>query len=269
MSIWDESVNNSRTVSRERIDTTSRITRQLREDAEDISRSLDAFLAERALASKKANEALALYDSEIAEIGDIAEDTIPEPSVDHNVMRHLHLVKSGPENDDYNDYGNDSFDYEDDFQPMVDENYQKEIEEKHKLLDLGLIKREMPSFEQKNELRNSMFNYLDKCRIEELQLEVEHDRLRDNDDPEAESVAEALYTIRKRNTEGLLEMIDDYQPIAFGKAWGNDVDYIGITRKLSEMMTANSPQEMSLKMREIINDDLTKSIKKKKKNFRK
>lgn len=268
MSIWDESVN-SRSISRERIDTTSRITRQLREDAEDISRSLDAFLAERALASKKANEALALYDSEIAEIGDIAEDIIPEPSVDHNVMRHLHLVKSGPENDDYNEYGNDSFDYEDDFQPMVDENYQKEIEEKHKLLDLGLMKREMPSFEQKNELRNGMFNYLDKCRIEELQLEVEYDRLRDNDDPEAESVAEALYTVRKRNTEGLLEMIDDYQPIAFGKAWGNDVDYIGITRKLSEMMSASTPQEMSLKMREIVNDDLSKSKTKKKKNSKK
>ena len=268
MSIWDESVN-SRTVSRERINTTTRITRQLREDSEDISRSLDAFLAERALASKKTNEALALFDSEMAEIGDIADESIPEASVDHNVMRHLHLVKTGPENDDYNEYGDDSFDYEDDFNPTANANYQREIEEKHKLLDLGLMKREMPSFEQKNELRNGMFDFLDKCRIEELQLEVEYDRLRDNDDPEAESVAEALYTIRKRNTESLLEMIDDYQPLAFGKAWGNDADYIGITRKLGEMMSSNNPQEVSLRMREIINDDLSKTTKKKKKNIKK
>ena len=266
MSIWDESVQ-SRTTSRERIDTTSRITRQLRDDAEDISRSLDAFLAERALATKKANEALALFDAEIAEIGDTNDDVLPEPSVDHNVMRHLNLVKSGPEKDQYDDYDNDGFDYDDN--NLFDEKYQKEIEEKHKALGLGLIKREMPSFEQKNDLRNNMFSFLDRCRIEELQLEVEYDRLRDNDDPEAESIAEALYAVRKRNSEGLLEMIDDYQPLAFGRAWGNDADYITITRKLGDMMSTNNPQELALKMREIIDEDLSKPTKSKKNKSRK
>jgi len=263
MSIWDDSVH-SRTTSRERIDTTSRITRQLREDAEDISRSLDAFLAERALVSKKANEALALFDAELADIGDTNDDIIPEPSVDHNVMRHLNLVKSGPEKDEYDDYENDGFDYDD--ENIFDEKHQKEIEEKHRALGLGLIKREIPSFEQKNDLRNNMFSYLDRCRIEELQLEVEYDRLRDNDDPEAESVAEALYSVRKRNSGGLLEMIDDYQPLAFGRAWGNDPDYINITRKLNVMMSTTSPQELALKMREIVDEDFSKSKNKKNKS---
>lgn len=264
MSLWDDSVQ-SRTTSRERVDTTNRITRQLREDAEDISRSLDAFLAERALVTNKANQALALFDAEIAELGDTNDEIIPEPSIDHNVMRHLNLVKSGEKDDYDDDYGNDSFDYEEENQ-LYDEKHQKEIEEKHRALELGLLKREVPSFEQKNELRSNMFSYLDKCRIEELQLEVEYDRLRDNDDPEAESVAEALYTIRKRNSTGLLEMIDDYQPVAFGKAWGNDNDYITITRKLNSMMASSNPQELALQMRQIIDEDLSKPAKSSKKN---
>jgi hypothetical protein len=60
-------------------------------------------------------------------------------------------------------------------------------------------------------------------------------------------------------------MIDDYQPLAFGKAWGNDADYIAITRKLGDMMSiTNSPQEIALKMREIIDEDLSKPPKSKK-----
>ena len=39
-------------------------------------------------------------------------------------------------------------------------------------------------------------------------------------------------------------MIDDYQPLAFGRAWGNDADYITITRKLGDMMSTNNPQEI-------------------------
>ena len=64
-------------------------------------------------------------------------------------------------------------------------------------------------------------------------------------------------------------MIDDYQPLAFGRAWGNDADYITITRKLGDMMSTNNPQELALKMREIIDEDLSKPTKSKKNKSRK
>ena len=71
---------------------TREISRRLQEDADEVSRSLDAFLSERMAALKHQQTALDAYDLEMADLGEGSvggQEGGEGAPVDHNLMRHI------------------------------------------------------------------------------------------------------------------------------------------------------------------------------------
>ncbi len=240
-----------------------RVARRLKQDSEDISRALDEFLAERNAATKMQRDALDNYDQEIANIGVIeGEDDMEVAEVDHNVMRHMNLTKQSNEKLDFNEYADDEFEADVDADLMAQI---KAIQRMSSSTKKGppevelMTKKEIPGFEDKVKLRTEIFNFLDGCRIEEMQLELEFERVKEQGGLVAEKAAETLFAVQKRNHEQLKDMFDEYQPVAFGKAWGNDPDYQLMSDTLKKMISSDD----HLNIDEIIGK------KKKKKSVRK
>lgn len=229
-----------------------RVNRRLRQDAEDISRALDDFLAERSAATKLQNDAYDQYEAEIAAIGETddeyKQDELPyesEQLVDHNVMRQFNVVKNADQDinfdQTYSDYNQDEFENEGgntiDLVNQI-KALQKMSADKPKNYTIleDTHKKEIPNFQQKAAMREEMFNYLDSCRLEEAQLEFEYERVADVGGLIAEKAAETLYAVQKRNFEGLKDIMKEYQPVAFGTAWGNDPEYISMSESLKKMV---------------------------------
>jgi len=241
-----------------------RIARRLKQDSEDISRALDEFLAERNAATKMQRDALDNYDQEIANIGLIeGENDIEDAEVDHNVMRQMNITKQNNEKIEFNEYADDEFESD------VDVDLMAQIKAIQKM-SMGtkkgppevelMTKKEIPGFEEKVKLRTEIFNFLDGCRIEEMQLELEFERVKEQGGLVAEKAAETLFAVQKRNHEQLKDMFDEYQPVAFGKAWGNDPDYQLMSDTLKNMI--NSDDHLNI-------DDIIGKKKKKKSSMRK
>ena len=107
------------------------LANELRSESEAISNALDDFLRERNAASQMQAEALAIYEAEMADIGDISdeedelEDDInndynsdmlaPKGGVDHNVRRLAKQSNDSEELDNEDDY-DDDYGYDDEFE---------------------------------------------------------------------------------------------------------------------------------------------------------
>jgi len=241
-----------------------RVARRLKQDSEEISRALDEFLAERNAATKMQRDALENYDQEIANIGFIeGENELEDAEVDHNVMRQMNLTKQSNERLEFNDYADEEFEADVDADLMAQI---KAIQKMSSGTKKGppevqlMTKKEIPGFEEKVKLRTEIFNFLDGCRIEEMQLELEYERVKEQGGLVAEKAAETLFAVQKRNHEQLKDMFDDYQPIAFGKAWGNDPDYQLMSETLKKMVS--SDEHLNI-------DDIIGKKKKKKSSTRK
>jgi len=151
-----------------------RKTDLLRRDSEDISRSLDEFLKQRADVADAQRQALLEYNLELLNIGEVKEDPEPIPAaftytnegnVEHNVMRHINHKGDDPNSDE--DYGvldtsNTRNRSASQFQRSSSYVKKKELR--------PMTKAEMPSHEEKSHIRVQMFKFLESTRLEELEL---------------------------------------------------------------------------------------------------
>lgn len=230
-----------------------KIAKRLQKDSEEINRALNDFLLEREAVSRAQAAAYAAYEAEVAALGvdgsvtSSAVITNSDDSVDHNVMRQMKLVNESDEKLELDEYAYDSFDQLDEelkerlSATSISTNSPNKSKKINPLFRLAPEKAPMPGFEEKAAMRMEMFSFLDNARIEEMQLELEYERIKNEvGGAEAERAAEELFAVQMRNSNTLKEMFVEYQPIAFGKAWGRDPDYLSMAEKLKAMVASNS-----------------------------
>lgn len=70
--------------------------------------------------------------------------------------------------------------------------------------------------------------------------------------------ADKYFGLQKRNAVTLKTIIDDYQPVPFSKAWGNDADYMKLTTRLKNAMIGDE----NINMKAILKADRKKKMKK-------
>ena len=212
------------------------ISRRLAEDSAEVTRSLDLFMNERMAALRAQERALEVYDAEMAEIGEGSIASSVEEPVDHNLMRHLNATRIAAMSDDYDEFES----ARGDLQHLMNSERRKDnmgggdkIE-----FDKGLEpKPEMPDAAAKASMREEMFNFLDNSRMEEMKLELEYEKLREEIGlARAEPLAEDLLALQKANHRKLLDMFKVYQPKSFGAAWGNDPDYVKMASEMDALI---------------------------------
>jgi len=232
---------------------TREISRRLQEDADEVSRSLDVFLSERRAALKHQQTALDAYDLEMADLGEgslSGEEGAGGAPVDHNLMRHMGAsrfaaLEAGSNFDEYerererDDFVTDIRDRQFIHDQVV--NNKKERVE----FDKGLEpKPPVPSVEEKSELREEIFDFLDASRMEEMRVELEYEQLKSQVGVErAEYLAESLFALQKANYAKLKDMFVFYQPGGSGKAWGNDPDYLELSADLERKLALSQASE--------------------------
>ena len=210
----------------------SEIKNRLAEDAKEIDNALAIFMSERAVETDRQKRAEQAYQAEMDEIERDQEALgIDEAksTVDHNMMRHLNITKYSSERDDFDEFNKvrEEEEYTRRFEPgYVDEPIKVEF-------DKGLEpKPPMPDPEEKALIREQIFSLLEETKTEEMHLELQYEKLRDEVGAfKAEHLAEGLFTIQKENYTKLKNKLEEYQPQGFGKAWGNDPDYIAIMKE--------------------------------------
>ncbi len=106
-----------------------------------------------------------------------------------------------------------------------------------------------------------MFSFLEVSRLEEQELEEIYQRLKDEGGKPAQDAFENMYNVQKSNAIRVKEMIDDYQPAPFARAWGNDSDYLSISNKLKSALMSDEPVNLKSILRSAKNP---KKLKKKK-----
>ena len=217
----------------------SEIQNRLAEDAQEIDNALAIFMSERAVELDRQKKAQDAYAAEMEEIERDQEDLgfdEGKSTVDHNMMRHLNITKHSSERNDFDEFNRvrEDEEYTRRFEPgYVDEPIKTEF-------DKGLVpKPPMPDPEEKAIIREQIFSLLDETRTEEMHLELQYEKLRDEVGSfKAEHLAEGLFTVQKANYTKLKDKLEEYQPQGFGKAWGNDPDYISIMKELQEKLGA-------------------------------
>jgi hypothetical protein len=167
----------------------------------------------------------------------------PVGHVDHNILRHLRIERDSEE---YKRFENPN--------PLgLAEKLRKNIEDLHTMPAEHEVKAP-PNLEEKANIREKMFSFLDESRMEETRLvrsvydlafvavaslvlspltshvdnsqELEYDQAKAHGDVKlAEEIAEALFILQKSNCENLSDIISSYKPSAFSKVWGNDAEY--------------------------------------------
>ena len=168
--------------------------------------------------------------------------------VDHNMMRYLNMNNSGGDfevkltNESPINTTTDSQQEKRFTEGYVDQPVDIEF-------DKGLDgKLPVPTVEEKQNLRDQIFSMLDDFRVEETQLELEYDKLRNDVGlKRAEYLAEGLFTIQKENYTKLKKVLTIYQPQGFGKAWGNDADYLAISKLLKKRLKNMDKEHMEKK----------------------
>lgn len=227
------------------------MARRLREDAQEIDQSLEEFMRNRLDCIEAQRRALDEYNEEIARISEEHNGVMggPEPEeerTDHNLNRHLNLSKKAdyqPEDDI--DYDASGWGGEDGGSSRFDTNYVDVPKKEY--FDKGLKpKPPVPSREAKEKMREAVFNMLEQSQTEEMQLQLEYERKREQVGAfRAEYLAEGLFTVQKDNFARLKGMISDYQPQGFGKAWGNDPDYVRMSEELKTRLTKLDAEEVA------------------------
>ena len=188
---------------------------------------------------RRAND---MFEAEMAEIAEqeaatgLDGDPDAKASVDHNMMRHLNITKRSSDTNNFDAFNQvrEEEEFNHRFTPgYVDEPVRAEF-------DKGLTpKPPMPDDEEKAVIREEIFSLLSESKAEEFALELQYDKLREQIGAfRSEHLAEGLFTVQKENYIKLKHKLDEYQPQGFGKAWGNDPDYIAIMNELKETLEA-------------------------------
>jgi hypothetical protein len=229
-------------------DFNSEISRRLREDAIEITQSLEMFMQERNACIRRQSDALEEYRSAIAEIGGDLIDadngkSEDEGKTDHNLNRHLKLTKKAVLDDDYAEYEKNRLAEDSYFGSRFDPDYVDVPQKEH--FDKGLTpKPAVPNLLEKAAIRERVFELLRTSRDDETQMELEYERVREEIGAfRAEYLAEGLFTTQKENYGKLKSMIAEYQPQGFGKAWGNDPDYVQMAEELKNQLVALDVEE--------------------------
>jgi len=209
------------------------ITRRLAEDSEEVTRSLDLFMSERTSALKQQERALEAYEAELREIGEGSVASSVDESVDHNLMRHLNATRTAALGDNYDEFETARHDLEHTLTAEKRGPKKEKIE-----FDKGLEpKPEVPDAARKADLREDMFAFLDSAHMEEMRLELEYERIKQEQGMEsAEYAADALLSLQKINHKKLLDMFKVYQPQSFGTAWANDPDFQVMAQDLERLI---------------------------------
>ena len=218
----------------------SEIYNRLAQDAAEIDNALAEFMSERSKEVERQKQAEDVYAAEMDEIERNQEAlgfNETKSTVDHNMMRHLNITKFSSERDDFDGFNRvrEEEEYTRRFEPgYVDEPIPVEF-------DKGLTpKPPMPDPEEKAAIREQIFSLLEESKAEEMHLELQYEKLRDEVGAfKAEHLAEGLFTVQKANYAKLKEKLEEYQPQGFGKAWGNDPDYIEIMKELQDKLGAS------------------------------
>ena len=210
------------------------LLRQLGQKDGEIDRLLNVYRDERISSSNRREQAEERYARELQEIADL-DDIDNElnrieaehQGVDHNIMRHLHANNRGGSYDD------DQFDDGGD-----DEEEQAYLDEQQQLMESEKVGRKKanppvvlerrhsaPSFEAKEGMREALFGYLTAAREDEIELEMECERLKEIGGHAAEDASDRLFATQKANAVALLNMLRDYCPQTSGQVWGRDPDF--------------------------------------------
>ena len=228
-------------------DFDSEISRRLREDAIEITKSLEIFMSERNACMQRQSDAMDEYLAAIAEIGgDLVEEYkghIEEEKTDHNLNRHLKLTKKAILDDDYPEYEKYRLAEDSYYASRFDTDYVDVPQKEY--FDKGLTpKPAMPSLIEKAAIRERVFEQMRTARDTETQMELEYDRVREEVGAfRAEYLAEGIFTTQKENYGKIKSLIAEYQPQGFGKAWGNDPDYVKMSEELKNQLTALDKEE--------------------------
>lgn len=94
--------------------------------------------------------------------------------------------------------------------------------------------------------------------------EAEHEKAKTVGDKEGEAAAENLLVIQLKNASLLKEAFDQYNPIPPRKVWGNDPEYLSITRDLRRALVSESDDGVRKILRGALKTKLNKPKKKKK-----
>lgn len=226
-----------------------RIARQLLLDSEDLDQSMLSYAETRKGAIRMQNLAFAEYEDEMEAIGMIDEEYEFEQeddnaNVDHNIARHLNIDKEA-DDDDWEDIDGD-------FEEEEEPNNEFKILQGPKKVKKTYMKEEKtrpPSMNQKKDMREKMFSYLDEARINEMRLELAYEVAKNDDEldmKQIDAMAENLYVVRKKNSTALFDFMDTYQSNPNGKVWGNDPDYMIMLKSLAKLGTEKSAVRMEM-----------------------
>ena len=80
------------------------------------------------------------------------------------------------------------------------------------------------------------------------------------EEKQADLLFDNLLNVQQQNVEHLKALFDEYQPKPFGKAWGNDPDYVNLSNKLKAMLSSGK----KIKISEILNEKKSTGNNKKK-----
>lgn len=251
-----------------------RVFERLKKDSEEIELALDQFMKERDTALHGQLLAKNDYDADMKRLDEtsllVDYEKMVRNTVDHNLLRHLNVAVEGTGSNIPDEYGDAAFedDYEGEYeQPVLGQGVSKP--------KVVLEKKQVPSFEEKIALREKMFSFLDEARLAEMELEMQLGEMREaiaangsdtnklNINPSAsnsiasgapiedtinynfqvspdelrvDALQDSLFELQKKHSDQLKDLFDDYQPQPFGKAWGNDPDYIELSEKLKNML---------------------------------
>lgn len=229
----------------------SEISQRLAEDAAEVDNALGQFMAERMAQIEKQKRANDIFEAEMAEIEEkdairgVESANESKASVDHNMMRHLNITKRSSDTNNFEAFNQvrDEEEFNHRFEPgYVDEPIKAEF-------DKGLKpKPPMPNDEEKAAIREEIFSLLSESKAEEFALELQYEQLREEVGAyRSEHLAEGLFTVQKDNYVKLKHKLEEYQPQGFGKAWGNDPDYIAIMCELKESLEAADTAESGVR----------------------
>lgn len=205
-------------------------TMSLREDAEDITNSLNDFFAERQAAIDLQNEAWHNYDQELLEIGEVQDGEDENGSVDHNMLRHIGGGKRGGSPGDRTSHSPDH-------NPKTDGG-QSVMTESSGGTSLFYKKCSL-SKKQRNDLRSAMLGFLESTRDEETALEEQFESALEEGKPFPHAEFMQLNDIHHKNYDILMQYLSDYQPQAFGKSYAGDPDYKELQRKFANVDQTN------------------------------
>ena len=112
---------------------------------------------------------------------------------------------------------------------------------------------------------NSDSNVLNNNSVDTLQDTINYNYTITAEEKQADILLDNLLLVQQQNIEQLKLMFEEYQPNPFGKAWGNDPDYVNLSNKLKVMLATGQ----KIKISEILNEKKSTGKKKIKSKLKK